>query len=91
MNIKNNEHGNKPKVMLPMLWVGSLKCQAEEKKNRCPFCGAKRDTNNFFWLEVDKNDRVQCESHMELGSDIDEDNYDYIEIECCPKCQAEMI
>ena len=29
-----NEHGNKPNVMLPMLWVGSLKLKAEEKMEK---------------------------------------------------------
>jgi len=61
------------------------------KKDRCPFCGTKRDKNNFFWLVVDKKNRDNCWAEMELEDKSNDKRFDYIEIECCPKCQAEMM
>lgn len=58
--------------------------------NKCLFCGNKRDETHFFWLEIDKTDEDECCSYMELENP-DYENYDYIQIECCPNCQAEII
>jgi len=57
---------------------------------RCEFCNALRDNRNFFWLEIFKENTDECWAWMEL-EDVNEENCIYIEVECCPNCQSEMM